>query len=302
MNDQEKLERKLGQITELSPLRIDDVDWSIKDPEYLHNRLGRTFRNFQRVEQEVNEDVLEALLPNLSEQKTDFIRIWKQQENPHGDLFAELRLQLGDAPEDFSEVDVPAINRIAGNLGRISPGLHDVFEMIYLARGAMHERLTKQGYELLSDRLANLGEFAIRNTLVKPILEQEAHHLGYYIMAARLHKRHLRPWQLYVARRLSVSSYAPVGAGAKIHKADFGHTALTLVDSVPDAQESAFMETHGWNPKRLAERRLKTFSNPIQKIGQQLLSLSEEDLLPDIVFKGIMECVEVEYEQQSRAA
>lgn len=299
MKEPEALERKLEQLTAEAPLTIDSVDWTISNPALLDKELGRTFRNFQRVEQEVNDEVLEALLPNLSEQKQFFISVWKQQENPHGNLFSVLRTLLGHEHEDFSDVKVPFTNHFAGTMGKISSGLHESFEMIYLARGAMHERLTKQGYELMSGRLTKLGEVALRDTLVAPILRQEAHHLGYYRMAAAQLKTRLQPWQKYVVRKLSLMSYAPVGAGNNKDKPEFGHSALTLVAGTPNAKESKYLETYGWDPKLLAKRRLQEFSSPIQRIGQQLLSLSDTDVLPNIVYKGIMDCVEAEYAVQA---
>lgn len=291
----DSLDEKLRRIRQEEPIALDAVDWTIHNPEALHDALGRTFKNFQRVEQEVDDTTLETLLPNLSEQKLSFIQVWKEQENPHGDLFGELRRRLGDEPEDFRITEVPRMNRLAGALGRVSVGVHEVFEMIYLTRGAMHERLTKQGYDLMAERLSQLGEHALRETMIKPILRQEAHHLGYYLAAAKQLKSHLRPWQVHAARRLSVATYAPVGAGAKKFKPDFGHTALALTAGPPTASE---LETLGSEADldELAELRLRKFSEPIQKIGRQLLVLGKEEVLPDFVYKGIVDCVEAERE------
>lgn len=292
MEHSTSLDEKLRRIHLEAPMRSEDIDWSLNNPELLGVTMGRTFRNFQRVEQEVDDTVLESLLPNLSQQQLDFVRVWKAQENPHGELFAELRRRTGEQPEDFSNVEIPRLNRLAGALGRVSVGIHEVFEMIYLSRGAMHERLTKKGYELMSDRLTDLGELAIRDTMVKPILKQEAHHLGYYIAAAKQHAAGLKPWQMYAARRLSVSTYAPVGAGAKKDKPDFGHTALTLVSGPPTESEKAELDLKGYGISALPELRLRAFSDPIMRIGQQLLHLGEKDVLSDFVYKGIRECLD----------
>lgn len=294
MEHSTSLEEKLRRIHLEAPMRSDDIDWSLNNPELLGATMGRTFRNFQRVEQEVDDTVLESLLPNLSQQQLDFIQIWKAQENPHGDLFGELRRRLGDEPEDFRVTEIPRLNRLAGALGRVSVGIHEVFEMIYLSRGAMHERLTKQGYDLMADRLEDLGEGALRETMVKKILRQEAHHLGYYLAAAKQLKHRLRPWQLHAVQRISVATYAPVGAGAKKDKPDFGHTALALTGGEATQEELAALEASGLDETQLPDLRLRRFSDPIQKIGAQLLSLGNEDVLPDFVYKGIMGCVEAE--------
>lgn len=174
--------------------------------------------------------------------------------------------------------------------------------MVYLSRGAMHERLTKQGYDLMSDRLTDLGELAIRDTMIKPILRQEAYHLGYYIAAAKQHSAGLNPWQKYAARKLSVATYAPVGAGAKKDKPDFGHTALELISGQPTETELEELKSTGTDVTSVTELRLRAFSNPIMRIGQQLLHLGENDVLSDFVYQGIRECVEAAEEELMTAA
>jgi hypothetical protein len=91
--------------------------------------------------------------------------------------------------------------------------------------------------------------------------------------AARMLKSHLRPWQLSLARKLSVMTYAPVGAGAAEAKPDFGHVALAL-----------------------AGDRLEEFAAPIQTIAESLLQPAGEPL-PRFVLRALETCVDASRSQ-----
>ncbi|MDQ2972904.1 MAG: hypothetical protein M3Q79_00270, partial [bacterium] len=111
---------------------------------------------------------------------------------------------------------------------------------------------------------------ALLQTMIKPIRVQEAKHLGYYRAAAKELKSHLEPWQLWLSRRLSLATYAPVGAENESDKPDFGVVALAL-----------------------AGDKIDEFSNPIQAIAQDLLTNDESKILPNFVLKAIRSCFDV---------
>ncbi len=297
MTEFEQIDRKLNAIDALEAITPCSINWDIQNPRLLQEKMGRTFDMFQRVEQEVDADNLLALLPCLDEQKQRFLHTWNWQENYHGDDFAELLRRVGSEPNDYKTEEVPGLNRFAGKLGRVSAGIHEVFEMVYLSRGAMHERLTKHGYDRMAEQLVSLGEVALKESMVDRILEQEAHHLGYYRMAAKQLKQRLRPWQQAAVKRLSLATYAPVGSSAKRHKPTFGHTTLVLMSGEPTVDECAALEAEGRSLDDLPDYRLRRFTRPIQKIGQQLLALGDDDILPDFVHKAVAECIEAEEER-----
>ena len=110
---------------------------------------------------------------------------------------------------------------MVGRLAEIE-WFHGVIKLVYLAHGAMHERLTYDGYTYLGARLAAVGERALARTVVDPIRHQEARHLGYYRMAAAAHRRLLDPVQVRVARAISIRTYVPVGAADRQRRAQAG--------------------------------------------------------------------------------
>lgn len=268
----EPLEAKLDRLRMSAP--IEPVDVSIKDPERLRNELGSTFSYFGRVESEVAAEPLLVLMPRLGTEYggyrshgTEFLDIWVEQEHAHGAIFDRLQAQLGLQPAT-PIVEVTGLSRLAGWVGRLSSSLHAVFEMIYLSRGAMHEKLTFIGYQRMAAALENLDERDLLEGVIKPIRVQEAGHLAYYKQAARTLKAYLRPWQLRLARTISLMTYAPVGAGSVHAKADFGHVALAL-----------------------AGDRLEEFAAPIQAIAESLLC-ADEAAMPRFVLRSLNACVE----------
>lgn len=271
----DSIEAKLDRLRADEPIPLGAVDFSMNAPERLRNELGRTFNYFGRVEGEVAYDPLMALMPRLGTEYngytshgSDFIRIWVDQEQAHGQIFEELQKHLGLSPSP-TNTEVSLHNKIGGILGRLSPSLHGVLELTYLTRGAMHEKLTFIGYERMATKLLAMGETALHETVIKPIRRQESGHLGYYKQAAQELKHHLKPWQIRLARRLSIATYAPVGAGNKSDKPDFGHVAETLVGD-----------------------NVEMFAAPIHRIAETALTIHTEETLPPFVLKALQECIE----------
>lgn len=272
----DSIEAKIDRLRADNPIELDNVDFTINNPGQLRNELGRTFNYFGRVEGEVAYDPLMAMMPRLGTEYNgyqshgcEFIKIWVDQEQAHSAIFERLQMELEIDPAPINN-DVSLHNRIAGFIGRLSPSLHGVLELTYLTRGAMHEKLTFIGYERMAEKLLALGETALHETIIKPIRRQESGHLGYYKQAATELKTHLNPWQIRMAKRLSISTYAPVGAGSKNHKPNFGHVADTLVGD-----------------------KVNEFSEPIQKIAETMLVVNKETL-PKFVLSSLRECIDAE--------
>ncbi len=271
--ESEPLQAKLDRLR-MSPPIPWGVDLSIKDPERLRDELGPTFSYFGRVESEVAAEPLLVLMPRLGTEYggyrshgTEFLDVWVAQEHAHGAIFDRLQAELELEPATPT-AEITALSRLAGWVGRLSPSLHAVFEMIYLSRGAMHEKLTFIGYQRMAATLERLGERDLLESVIKPIRVQEAGHLAYYKQAARTLKAHLSPWQLRLARKISLMTYAPVGAGSAHAKADFGHVALAL-----------------------AGDRLEDVAAPIQAIAESLLH-ADGAALPRFVLRSLNACVE----------
>ncbi|MDQ2973532.1 MAG: hypothetical protein M3Q79_03565 [bacterium] len=280
----EAIKRKIENLALSEPIQLGSVDFTVNNPELLMRQLGPVFSYFGRVEHEVSTDPLTTMMPRLgTEYKgykshgTDFLDIWVPQEKAHGDIFDGLQMEIGQKPADY-DASVSRRDRLVGAMGRLSSSVHGVFEMLYLARGAMHERLTFQGCDLMADKFKTLGEEALLQTMILPIRVQEAMHLGYYRAAAKELKQHLEPWQLWLARKLSLATYAPVGAESEADKPDFGEVASTL-----------------------AGDKIDDFSNPIQAIAQDLLNSEGSKILPKFVLKAITSCVDAQSEHNRRS-
>lgn len=267
------------------PIRLDDLDLTIQDVPRLRAALGPTFAYFSRVENEVAAEPLMAMLPRLGAYErgyrsygSEFLDVWVGHENAHGAVFDALQRHIGEAPIVYPS-PVLFHNRVAGALGKMSSALHAVFEMVYLARGAMHERSTLIGYDALKRVLGRIGERGLQETLVRPIRAQEVGHLAYYTVQAQHRRAHLAPWQLAMARRISVLTYAPVGASAAHNRAPFGHVALAL-----------------------SGEDLDLMAVPVQAAAERLLNAPERPLLPGFVKRALVRCVEAAADCPTRAA
>jgi hypothetical protein len=254
INKPEILESKLDKLEADAPIALATVDFDVTNPELLRQEFGHVFHYFGRVEGEVamNTNQLSALLPNADEHTKRFIGIWKGQEIQHGMIFDNLQTVLGLEP---AVVDPNAIGnsvKLGGEIAKL-PKMHDVFMMLYLSRGAMHERLTAGGYKSLEKQLLTHGEVALVETALKPIQHQEAGHLGYYQSAALAKRRELAPWQLGLARKLTHRLYLPVGVGNDEQAVAFTGVAKTL--AAPD---------------------IAGFVQPVQRVANKLLENNDE--------------------------
>jgi hypothetical protein len=112
----------------------------------------------------------------------------------------------------------------------------------------MHEHMTYDCYRYLGAQLDALGERALVDTVTDPIRRQEASHLGYYRLAAVAHRNGLTPDQIRMARRITLHTYLPVGAGQCGRRPAgrvFTRLAGDHMDAVLDAVEGVAGELLG---------------------------------------------------------
>jgi len=245
------LAARVGRIEEDPPLSLDAVDLTVRDPGPLVGRFEEIFAYIATVEGAVPQNVAEitTLIPDLDDQERRFLSAWSTQELAHGRIFDALRAQLGLAPYTdgipaSSVVPDPVRPRPAFRIfGALSASrwLQDVFKLIYLSRGAMHEHMTYDCYRHLGAHFNSFGEEALVRTVTEPIRRQEAAHLGYYRLAASTHRLGLTPAQVGLARWITVHTYTPVGT-APCGKGPTGRVFAGLagddMDAVLDAVEA----------------------------------------------------------------
>jgi hypothetical protein len=277
------IDAQLDRMEAEGPLDLRGVDYTVADPALLRERLAPALDYFSRVEREVERNVLElqVLLPDADDRTRRFIRVWEEQELPHGWVFDRLQAELGLPPSEPNLDRLGLSLRVAGVLAHV-PGVHDALMYFYLTMGAMHERLTATGYDLLRDRLLELGAAGFAHTAVAPIRGQESTHYAYYRNAALLQRQRLQGWQLHLVRVLHQVTYQPIGVQERRQRSHFGATALHL--------------------SRTDD--MTAFAAPVQKVADQLLRRQGDGLrLPRFVVRAMRDCVEAyRREQPERAA
>jgi hypothetical protein len=208
------LARRIDRLEADPPIMLSSVDLSVVHPGRLSRELGEVFFYFALVEGLVAQNAVEVetILPRLDDNDHRFLAIWERHEVAHGAIFDALCVEL-----DLPPAGPPLVPRARLSFRALSAltrqqWWHDVFRLVYLARGAMHERLTFDAYSRIGARLEGWGEHALAATVTEPIRRQEAGHLGYYRAAAAAQRDRLTPAQLRLARVISIKTYAPVGA------------------------------------------------------------------------------------------
>ncbi len=212
------------------PLRIEDVDFTVKDPAGFERHYGHVLDYMARVELEVDRNVLEltTMLPNPSEVDRYFYAdVWQPQEIQHGLILDRLQVELGRAPAVTDTDTVSAKLRLLGALAHV-PAFQDVCRMLYYLTGMSTERSAVLAYNLLHDGTVAMGEAAVAQTVIAPIKRQEPGHFVFYQLSARGLWDQLAGWQRWLVRRLRSVSFGPVGANDDRQRADFGEVMLTL--------------------------------------------------------------------------
>ncbi len=214
ISSDQALGERIGRLEADPAISLAAVDLTIVDPERLRRQFDEVFYYFALVEGEVAQNAADiaALLPDLDDYDLRFLAVWSSHEVAHSAVFDAIRAQLDLPPAGPGAL--PSAQRTFRAMGVLAQfqWLHDVLKLVYLARGAMHERLTLEAYTRLGDKLTSLGEHFLARTVTDPIRHQEAGHLGYYKAAASAHRLRLGPAQRSLARLISTWTYEPVGA------------------------------------------------------------------------------------------
>jgi hypothetical protein len=237
--------KRLGE--EHPPIPMESVDFTVKDPDMVRERFGAVFDYLARVELEVERNVkeLDAILPNAPEVDVAFYRgVWADQELQHGRILNGVKAELGLPPaQPLTEVGMPV--KALGVLAHIKP-IQDAARCVYYFTGASTERQAVLAYRALIERLEELGEDALLNTVVQPIKRQEPGHFAFYQMSATKIVGELLPWQLYLARQMRARTYELVGTHRDpVYQAQMGRVSEVLgfaQDPVDYAREIGRLE------------------------------------------------------------
>lgn len=225
------------------PLRLDDVDFTVRDPLTLERRYGHVLDFMARVELEVDRNVLEltTMLPDPPEVDRYFYAdVWQPQEIQHGLILDRLQTELGRAPAVADTDTVSAKLKLLGTLAHL-PAFQDVVRMLYYLTGMATERSAVLAYNLLHEGVEELGERGVAATIIGPIKRQEPGHFAFYRLSARGLWGQLSGWQQWLVRRLRTISFGPVGTNNDEQRADFGDVleALGIADRAEDFAEQA---------------------------------------------------------------
>jgi hypothetical protein len=258
----------LDHIERKTPLVIDDVDFAVKNPELVSERLARPLAYSQRVEAVVTGLGIETLLPRHDPTVARFLEVWTDDETTHGRALAMLLGQLGLPHHEVQPSRLPPHNHLAKLLGQLSQRAHQVVEVIWATQGAMNEHLAMSAYLRMGAIAQELGEHRLYETLFRRLRSHEAAHKSFYAAHAREVGAKLLPWQKRLARFIVVKTYAPVGAGGKPDKPAFGATVRDLADG------------DDWKP---------VIADPVQQVAERLLNDGDE--LPPFVRASVERCL-----------
>ncbi|MFB9377947.1 GTP-binding protein LepA [Kineococcus gynurae] len=214
------------------PIDLATADFTVRDPSSVRARFGHVLSYMARVEIEVERNVLElaTLLPAVSETDRRFYAdVWAPQEERHGLLLDALGQELGMDPVRADTTEVPARVAVLGRLAHL-PFVHEVVRLLYYLTGAATEKSAMLAYRAMSTGLEELGEKAIRRTVVDAIKVQEPGHYAFYKLSAEemLASGAISGWQLHLARLLRSRRYGLVGARTAEQRRDFGGVVVEL--------------------------------------------------------------------------
>jgi hypothetical protein len=214
------------------PIDLGTVDFSVADAQAVRSRFSEVLEYMARVEMEVERNVLElaVLLPGVSEtDRLFYADVWGPQEERHGILLDTLGQRLGMPPTapDLGAM-APRI-RVLGALAHL-PVVHEVIRLLYYLTGAATEKAAMMAYRSMSDGLGEMGETAIKRTVVDAIKVQEPGHFAFYRLSAgeMVQAGVLAPWQMHLARFLRSRTFGLVGASTSEQRAGFGGVIVNL--------------------------------------------------------------------------
>ncbi|NYI70395.1 hypothetical protein GGQ54_000955 [Naumannella cuiyingiana] len=258
------------------PIPMGSVDWTVHDPGAVARDYAHILDYLARVELEVDRNVLEllVLLPDVSEVDRYFYAdVWQPQEIQHGLILDKLQTELGLAPaEPMLEVQMGM--KMLGALAHIEP-IQEVARLMYYLTGAATERQAVLAYNAMTKGMNSLGETAISKTIIGQIKKQEPGHFAFYKMSAEKMQqdRVLKPWQLWLTRRLRNFSYGLVGTNQrKTYTADMGGVVIGL----------GFAED------------LEAYAREVSRVEKSILWAHDKGLdFPPYVLRALRESVEM---------
>lgn len=274
--------QKMGE--EHPPIRLASVDFTVNDPAAVRQRFAGVLDYLARVELEVERNVLELLtiMPNPSEaDRVFYADVWYGQEIQHGLILDELKRRI-ELPEAEALLQVGFAVRALGAMARFEP-IQDVARTIYYFTGASTERQAVLAYNAFAAQLDEMGETAIRETIINPIKRQEPGHFAFYRMSAEKVTTDgtLKRWQVYLAQVLRRFSYELVGTHQDPRlKAQMGEVIVRL----------------GF------EEELEVFAKEIGRLEARLLWAQRQGVdFPPYVLAALREAVELYRERGSFA-
>ncbi len=214
------------------PIDLDAADYSLRDPQRVRARFGEALEYMARVEMEVERNVLElaVLLPGVSEtDRLFYADVWGPQEEHHGILLDTLGQRLGMPPATPNLGAVPPQVRVLGALAHL-PVVHEIIRLLYYLTGAATEKSAMLAYQAMSTELGEMGETAVKESVIDAIKVQEPGHFAFYRLSAleMMQAGALAPWQLYLARFLRSRTFGLVGAKTPEQRAGFGSVLVNL--------------------------------------------------------------------------
>ena len=214
------------------PIDLGSVDYTVNDPRAVRERFAGVLEYMARVEMEVERNVLElaVLLPGVGETDERFVRdVWGPQEEHHGIVLDTLSQRLGMPPTEANTGEVAPRVRVLGALAHL-PVVHEVVRLLYYLTGAATEKSAMLAYRAMGEGLGEMGEHAVRRTVVDAIKVQEPGHFAFYKLSAEhlVRSGALSPWQLHLARLLRSRTFSLVGAGTREQRAGFGGVVVEL--------------------------------------------------------------------------
>ena len=214
------------------PIDLSTVDYHVVNPRQVLDRFSHSLEFMARVEMEVERNVLELaiMLPDVSEtDRLFYADVWSPQEVHHGIVLDTLSQKLGLPPTKADLTTIVPSVRVLGALSHL-PVLHEIIRLLYYLTGAATEKSAILAYNAMSEGLTEMGETAIKKTVIDAIKVQEPGHFAFYRMSAleMVQKKVLAPWQLHLAAFLRSRAFSLVGAYTKSQKTKFGGVLIEL--------------------------------------------------------------------------
>jgi hypothetical protein len=262
--------QRLEFVESKRPLVFDEIDFTVRDRDFLVTTLAAPLEYAQRVEALVGHTTMGDLMPRRDERVERFLTTWAEDELGHARALAELMQQLGLEPVDLDSFTAPTHNRWIPILGRASQSLHDVVTTIWATSGAMNEHVAMAAYSRIDAILQERRETALHETLFRRLRAHESAHKSFYATYAGETWSRLRPWQRHLTRLAIRRTWAPVGATDPHDKPAFARTVLTLS---PDTWQEELVD-------------------PLQTIAERILDLGDDRPMEAFVERAVIECFE----------